>query len=117
MSPRRATPLLVRVALLVPGVVVAAACHRDAEPGSCHKERENLCVEFGSAEAAAGKRMCAGATWIPGDKSCPSASRIGVCTKKASSVEQLYGGAPNNYTRESARSACEFAGGTFAAAP
>lgn len=96
--------------------IALGACHRDEAPGSCHRERDNVCVEYPAPVAAAGKRMCAAGTWRDGASTCPTTGRVGRCVKKAAGEpELLYSGAPNNYTLESARSSCEFAGGTFAA--
>jgi hypothetical protein len=87
-------------------------CSNEGEPGSCFRPRDNACVEYGRAQGAAGKRLCSGMTWTAGDKSCPSAGRLGTCVKK-SGPEHLYGGAPNNYSPSSAKNACEWAGGVF----
>ena len=89
------------------------ACSKGGEPpGSCLRPQANSCSEYAAAEAAAGKRMCSGMTWTPGEKSCPGPGRLGAC-EKSSGVELLYAGPPNNYTPASARIACEAAGGTF----
>jgi hypothetical protein len=88
------------------------ACSREGEPGSCFRERENLCLEYDRVQGAAGKRMCSGMTWTGGASSCPSASRLGTCVKQ-SGAEYVYGGAPNNYTPSSAKTWCEWARGVF----
>lgn len=83
------------------------------EAGSCYRPAENLCIAYTPAQGAGGHKMCVGAmTWTPGADSCPPAS-VGTCTKESGS-ERLYPGPPNNYTPASARSACEFAKGSFA---
>ncbi|MBX3204856.1 MAG: hypothetical protein KF764_07295 [Labilithrix sp.] len=94
---------------------LAGGCSSGADPGSCFRGHDNACVDYERAQAAAGKRMCAGMTWTPGDKSCRTAGRLGSCSKE-SGAEWLYEGAPNNYTASSAKSACELNGGTFTAA-
>lgn len=92
-------------------VLALAACHKPAgEAGSCRKN-DNTCVAFRAEEGTAGKRMCAGATWTPGDETCPTGS-LGTC-KRAEQAERLYAGPPNNFTVASAKTACEFKGGTF----
>jgi hypothetical protein len=100
----------VRIGSLLASITLAG-CTR-TEPGTCYRERDNVCVEFVAAQAAAGKRMCANAKWTSGAPSCPTAEALGGCTKK-DGVEYLYGGPPNNYTAASARSVCEAQGGTF----
>jgi hypothetical protein len=101
---------------LAPGLLVLVACSREGEAGSCFRQPENLCIDFDRSQAAAGKRMCSGLTWTAGEKTCPVAGRLGGCAK-AGHVEYLYAGAPNNYAPASAKSACEYAGGTFTAVP
>lgn len=102
--------------LLVVALLLLAACSNKAEPGSCFRAHDNACVDYDQAQAAAGKRMCAGLTWAPGDHSCPTANRLGSCKSKGG-AEFLYGGAPNNYTAASAKGACESGGGVFTVAP
>jgi hypothetical protein len=93
-------------------LVALAGCTR-SEPGTCYRERDNVCVEFVASQAVAGKRMCANAKWTPGAPSCASKDRLGGCAKK-DGIEHLYSGPPNNYTEASARSVCVAQGGTFA---
>ena len=97
--------------------VIGAACSKQGEAGSCFRPNDNACVEYDRAQGAAGRRLCSGMTWTPGDKSCPPAGRIGSCAKK-DGTEWLYVGAPNNYNAASAKSACELgSGGIFTPAP
>lgn len=91
---------------------VVMSCSKSSEPGSCHREHDNACVEYGPGEAAAGKRLCAGMKWTPGETSCPTTNRLGKCTR-ASSSEWLYSGAPNRYTAATARRWCEQDGRVF----
>lgn len=93
-------------------LLLVACSKQQGEPGSCLRGHDNACVEYTREQAAAGKRMCAGMTWANGANSCPAAGRLGTCTKK-DVTEIVYSGAPNNFTAASAKSACEFAGGTF----
>src|SRR5262245_41755127 len=95
--------------------VLTTGCSTEAEPGSCYRAPDNACVDYGRAQAAAGKRMCSGLKWTTGEKSCPKENRLGACTRAKDQAEWLYGGAPNNYNLSSARSACEFGGGVFTA--
>lgn len=88
------------------------ACSKPAEPGSCQRGPENVCIEYEPAQAAAGKRLCSGMTWTPGPHSCPVPGRVGKC-QKSDVQEILYAGPPNNYAAGSAKAACEHAGGTF----
>jgi hypothetical protein len=92
-----------------------ASCSKPGEAGSCYREHDNACIEYTPSEGAAGKRLCSGMKWTSGAGSCPSASRVGTCIK-ATVSEQLYGGAPNNYTPASAKTACEHGSGTFTTA-
>ena len=88
-----------------------AACHRPAgEAGSCHKN-DNTCVAFSAEDGVAGKRMCAGAGWTPGEKTCPAGS-LGTC-QYPGETSVMYAGPPNNFTVASARSTCDFKGGSF----
>jgi hypothetical protein len=103
-------------ASLMFSVMLVAACSNEGEPGSCYRDHDNACVDYGRPQGAAGKRMCSGMKWTSGEKSCPTANRIGACTKQ-SGTEWLYSGAPNNYNASSAKSACEFGGGVFTPAP
>lgn len=92
-------------------LLVLAACKKPAgEAGSCRRD-DNTCVAFGAESGTAGKRMCNAGVWTPGEKSCPPGA-LGTC-KHADETELVYGGPPNNFTPASARSACEFKGGTF----
>ena len=103
-------------AVIVVSALFGAACSKEGEPGSCHRPHDNACIDYDRAQGAAGKRLCAGLQWTPGEKSCPSADRIGSCAKK-SGAEWVYGGPPNNYNASSAKTACEWAGGTFTPLP
>jgi hypothetical protein len=99
---------------------VLLACHAvlgctPGEPGSCLREKENICIEYTRAQGAAGKRMCA-VTWLAGEKSCPTTSLLGACVKK-DGVESFYSGPPNNYGAASAKSKCEWGSGVFRPAP
>jgi len=92
--------------------VALVACSKPvAEPGSCFHPLENSCTEYGPANARAAKRMCRPSDWRPGEHTCPAGS-IGTC-RKGGGGDLLYPGPPNNYTAASAKSACEFAQGTF----
>ncbi len=93
-------------------VVAACGCSRDGEPGSCYRDRDNACVEHGRAQAAAGKRMCSGFRWTPGEGSCPKEGRIGTCTRDGKD-ELLYAGPPNQFTPAAAKALCESSGGSF----
>jgi len=89
------------------------ACEKTPEqPGSCQRPQENVCIEYDSTHAAAGKRLCAGLVWTAGASSCPTADLLGLCSKK-DVEERMYSGAPNNYSAASARTACEHGSGTF----
>jgi hypothetical protein len=92
--------------------VSAAACSNEGEPGSCYRSNDNACVDYDRSQGAAGKRMCSGMKWTHGARSCPTENRLGACARKGG-TEWLYGGAPNNYTPASARSACEWDRGVF----
>lgn len=92
--------------------IALAACTHDAEPGSCYRERDNACVELGRAQAAAGKRLCTGFRWTAGEGTCPKDNRIGTCRRDAHD-EILYGGPPNQFTPDVAKTQCEAAGGSF----
>jgi len=95
-------------------LLLLAACSNKGEPGSCYREPDNACVEYGASMGGAGKRLCSSFKWTPGEKSCPAENRLGTCIKEKGGVtEYVYGGAPNNYTKPSAKNACEFRGGTF----
>lgn len=108
---------MIKTAVCLLSVVFASSgCSREGEAGSCFRERENVCVEYGRLQGAAGKRLCSGMTWTTGEKSCPSAGRIGTCMK-SSGAEYMYRGAPNDYSSTGAKTACEWAGGVFHAAP
>jgi hypothetical protein len=98
--------------LLLP-LTTAAACSEKSEPGSCYRDKDNACAEYGAAQSAAGKRLCSGMKWTPGAQSCPTANRVGTCVGKNSVAEYLYAGAPNNYSAAGAKSACEASGGAF----
>ncbi|MBX3199570.1 MAG: hypothetical protein KF894_15655 [Labilithrix sp.] len=105
--------VLLAIVLAAPATLVA--CSND-EPGSCFRGHDNACIDYDRPQAAAGKRMCAGMTWTPGEKSCPRNDRLGSCTRSGG-AEWVYAGPPNNYGPASAKSACELNGGTFAPAP
>ena len=102
-----------RATILFCALIACACSSKPGEPGSCHRENDNACVDYSAAQAAAARRMCAGNKWTPGEKACGSANRLGSCTKK-DGAEWIYGGPPNNYTAASAKTACDFAGGVFA---
>lgn len=94
------------------------ACEKKpSEPGSCQRGPENVCIEYDATTAGAGKHLCAGLTWTPGAHSCPVPGRVGLCTKKPLTGEEVqeivYAGPPNNYATASAKAACEHAAGTF----
>lgn len=98
-------------------LLVAAGCsNKPGEAGSCLSESNNACTEYSVAQGAAGKRMCDDAHWKVGEKSCPTEHRLGACTSR-DGMRWMYSGAPNNYSAASAKSACEFSGGVFAASP
>jgi hypothetical protein len=92
--------------------VFAGACGK-GEAGSCYRERENVCIQYDRATAAAGKRTCANLVWTAGENSCAAAGRLGTCEGKDGS-RIVYGGPPNNFTAASAESACVASGGRFA---
>jgi hypothetical protein len=98
---------------------LSAGCSNEGEAGSCYRAGDNACVEYPRSQGAAAKRMCAGLKWTPGESSCPKESRLGACARgkdaRESGTEWMYGGAPNNYTTASAKSACESGGGVFTA--
>jgi hypothetical protein len=99
------------------GLVLAlfiAGCSNEGEPGSCYRNPDNACVEYGKAMGGAGKRLCSAFTWRAGEKSCPTENRLGMCAKEKGAVTEIvYSGAPNNYDISTARNACEFKGGVF----
>lgn len=104
-------------AVIVLFALLGAACSKEGEPGSCYRPNDNACVDYDRTQAAAGKRLCSGMTWTPGEKSCPPANRLGSCSKK-DGTEWLYSGPPNNYNATSAKSACELgSSGVFTPAP
>ena len=95
-------------------VLALAACHKPAgEAGSCRKS-DNTCVAYGPEDSAAGKRMCAGETWTAGATTCPAGS-LTTC-QLTEHAEQFYPGPPNNFTIASAKTACEYKGGTVVGA-
>jgi hypothetical protein len=97
-------------------VIVAWGCSKKpGEAGSCRRDGDNVCVEFGAAQATAGKRMCDPAKWTNGAGSCPRENRLGSCVSPRDGARFIYGGPPNHYTAASAKTACEFAAGTFTA--
>lgn len=79
-------------------------------PGSCYRDADNACVEYGADKSAGGKRLCTGHRWTTGTNSCPAANRLGQC-KRGITVETMYGGPPNNFTADTARAVCEGANG------
>jgi hypothetical protein len=94
--------------------IFLVGCKDEGEPGSCYRNPDNACVEYGKAMAGAGKRLCSAFTWKAGAQSCPGENRLGTCTKeKGALTEIVYSGAPNNYSVSSAKNACEFKGGVF----
>jgi hypothetical protein len=92
--------------------LVLIACKSDADPGSCYRERDNACVDYGRAQAAAGKRLCTGYRWTPGEGTCPKDGRIGTCARDGRD-EFLYSGPPNQLTPSAAKTICESGGGVF----
>lgn len=104
---------------IVIAVLACPACKpSDATPGSCTRDRDGACTEYGADRALAGKRMCAGFTWREGASTCPAENRLGTCTKEGGRVtELLYAGPPNHFTADAAKSACASAGGQWAALP
>lgn len=100
-------------------MIALAACSKDGgsseAPGSCYREKDNACAEYGRAEAAAGKRLCSGMTWRSGEGTCPIENRLGTCALKAGGREHLYSGPPNTYSVNGAKTACESGGGMWTA--
>ena len=93
-------------------ILLALGCTPKGEPGSCFRDKDNACVEYGPDQAVGGKRLCAGYTWLAG--ACPKEGRVGACVKDgAKTVEYVYSGAPNRFTPEAAKAACGTAGGAF----
>lgn len=102
---------MLRSNLAILALVLSAGCHKPAgEAGSCRKD-DNTCVAYSAEEGTAGKRMCGGATWTPGDRTCPTGA-LGAC-KRAEQTELMYAGPPSNFTAAAAKTACEFKGGAF----
>ena len=84
-------------------------------PGSCYRDSDNACTEYGSDKSAAGKRLCTGHRWTTGTNSCPIQGRVGRCSREGGKwVDHMYSGPPNQFTPEAAKAACETGGGTFA---
>ena len=99
------------VALLV---ALVGACSDKGEPGSCYRQPDNACIEYGASMGGAGKRLCSSFKWTPGAQSCPKENRLGTCIKEKGKVNELvYGGPPNNFTVPVAKNTCEFKGGVF----
>lgn len=99
-------------------VLVLAGCSNEGQPGSCYRDPDNACVEYGQPMAGAGKRLCSAFKWSEGAQSCPKDNRLGTCIKEKGAVTEIvYGGAPNNYTVATAKNACEFKGGVFTPTP
>lgn len=95
-----------------------AACSNEGEPGSCYREPDNACVEYGKSMGGAGKRLCSAFKWTEGPQSCPKENRLGTCLKEKGAVSEIvYGGSPNNYSVATAKNACEFKGGVFTQTP
>src|SRR6185295_10887322 len=63
---------LMRAVIVSFVVVLLVACKNEGEPGSCYREPDNACVEYGQAMGGAGKRLCSSFKWTPGAKSCPT---------------------------------------------
>jgi len=98
-------------------VLALAACSNEGEAGSCYRDPDNACVEYGKSMGGAGKRLCSSFKWMPGEKSCPKENRLGTCTKEKGTVTEIvYAGPPNNYSAPVAKNTCEFKGGVFLAA-
>lgn len=103
-----------RRALAIFALIVGAACTPKGEPGSCYRDKDNACVEYGATTAVGGKRLCAGYKWLPGAGSCPTADRVGACARQGgASIEILYAGPPNRFTKDAAKATCERTGGAF----
>lgn len=96
------------------GLAAASACTARGEPGGCFRDKDNACVEYGAEQAVGGKRLCAGYTWLPGERACPKDGRVGTCRREGGRVaEYVYGGPPNRFTAASAKTTCEASAGTF----
>lgn len=109
----RGLPFSVAVAGLAAIALLPSACS-EGEPGACFRETEGVCVEYPKSQGAAGKRMCSGMKWIPGENACPHDNRLGTCLKEGGKVAEVqYGGPPNNASASSAKNACEWKGGVF----
>ncbi|MDF2695600.1 MAG: hypothetical protein K0S65_3983 [Labilithrix sp.] len=106
------SPAVLRLAVLCGAA--SSGCSNETAPGSCFREHDNACVEYTTAQGAAGKRMCSGMKWTAGAATCPTANRLGTCVR-GSGTEFLYAGAPNNYNAASAKTACEHDGSRFIA--
>jgi hypothetical protein len=112
---RRSLASLASLAALAVASLAALGCDEPrGAPGSCFKEKDNVCIEFDAAQGAGGERLCAGYRWTKGAGTCPRDARLGTCTHQGQ-VEIVYGGAPNRFTPAAAKSVCESSGGTFAA--
>jgi hypothetical protein len=95
-------------------VAIAASCTPKSEPGSCYRDKDNVCVEYGEAQAAGGKRLCAGYRWIAGAGSCPTEGRVGSCAREGGkTIELMYSGPPNQFNAAAAKTSCESSGGSF----
>lgn len=100
-----------RVLYTVAVAAALAACNKPpAEAGSCYRPQDNLCIDYASAQAVAGKRLCAGLQWNA--TPCAAANRLGTCAKP-DLTEVYYAGAPNNYDAASAKLACEHGAGRW----
>ena len=102
---------------IVPAIVIVImACEGGGDAGSCFREKDNTCTEYAGSQGAAAKRLCSGMTWAAGERSCPTANRLGTCVKR-DGADYVFGGVPNNYSASSAKIACESAGGVFTPNP
>ena len=66
-----------RAAIATSVLVLLVACKNEGEPGSCYREPDNACVEYGQTMGGAGKRLCSSFKWTAGEKSCPTENRLG----------------------------------------
>lgn len=101
---------LVRVVTLGVVMFMFACSTKPSESGSCFRPQENVCIDYAAAQAAAGKRLCAGLQWNAAP--CRAEQRLGTCAKTDVS-EVYYAGAPNNYDAAGAKLACEHASGSW----
>jgi hypothetical protein len=102
---------VIRATAVLLACAASLACSKNGEAGSCFRDAENLCVEHTKEQGAAGKKVCVG-RWTTGEGTCPTANRLGTCTRR-DGAEIYLSGPPNGYTAVSAKSKCEFGGGSF----